>query len=86
MSQFPAALKPSEEDIAKMLACQAHIGSRNSNKFVQPYIWKRRNDGVHIFDLQKTWAKVREKDSFVYLPHVFFAALCRSSPGVSVPS
>jgi len=58
MSQFPAALKPSEEDIAKMLACQAHIGSRNSNKFVQPYIWKRRNDGVHIFDLQKTWAKL----------------------------
>ncbi len=58
MSQFPNALKPSEEDIAKMLACQVHLGSRNSNTAMQTYIYKRRSDGVHIFDLNKTWAKV----------------------------
>jgi hypothetical protein len=29
MSQFPAALKPKEEDIAKMLACSVHIGTKN---------------------------------------------------------
>jgi small subunit ribosomal protein SAe len=59
MSQFPNALKPSEEDIAKMLACQVHLGSRNSNTAMETYIYKRRNDGIHIFDLSKTWAKVR---------------------------
>jgi small subunit ribosomal protein SAe len=58
MSQFPNALKPSEEDIAKMLACQVHLGSRNSNTAMETYIYKRRNDGIHIFDLNKTWAKV----------------------------
>jgi small subunit ribosomal protein SAe len=58
MSQFPNALKPSEEDIAKLLACQAHLGSRNSTRAMETYIFKRRQDGVHIFDLNKTWAKL----------------------------
>lgn len=58
MSQFPNALKASEEDVAKMLACQTHIGSRNSTLNMETYIWKRRNDGVHLFDLSKTWAKI----------------------------
>ncbi len=64
MSQFPNALKPSEEDIAKMLACQVHLGSRNSNTAMETYIYKRRNDGIHIFDLNKTWAKVECVFSF----------------------
>jgi small subunit ribosomal protein SAe len=58
MSQFPAALKPSEEDIARLLACQTHIGSRNVTTEMGVYMWKRRQDGVHIFDLNKTWAKL----------------------------
>jgi len=58
MSQFPNVLKPSEDDIAKMLACQSHIGSRNSNVAMDTYKWKRRADGVYIFDLNKTWAKL----------------------------
>jgi small subunit ribosomal protein SAe len=58
MSQFPNALKPSEEDVAKLLACQTHIGSRNLNAQLSGYVWKRRADGVNIFDLQKTWAKL----------------------------
>lgn len=58
MSQFPNVLKPSEEDIAKLLACQVHLGSRNATQNMETYIWKRRSDGVHIFDLNKTWAKL----------------------------
>jgi len=58
MSQYPQSLKPSEDDIAKMLACQVHIGSRNSSRDMETYIWKRRADGVHVFDLNKTWAKL----------------------------
>jgi small subunit ribosomal protein SAe len=58
MSQFPAVLNPREDDIQKMLACQVHIGSRNLEPAMQRYIWKRRNDGVFLIDLQKTWEKI----------------------------
>jgi len=58
MSQFPAVLNPLEDDIQKMLACQVHIGSRNLEPAMQRYIWKRRNDGVFLIDLQKTWEKI----------------------------
>jgi len=58
MSQFPAVLNPREDDIQKMLACQVHIGSRNLEPAMQRYIWKRRNDGVYLIDLQKTWEKI----------------------------
>jgi small subunit ribosomal protein SAe len=58
MSQFPNVLKPSEEDVAKLLACQVHLGSRNVNVLMETYVWKRRSDGVHVFDLNKTWAKL----------------------------
>lgn len=59
MSQFPAALKPSEQDVAKLLACQCHHGSRNTSQEMRGYIWKRRSDGVNIFDLNKTWQKLQ---------------------------
>jgi small subunit ribosomal protein SAe len=58
MSQFPNVLKASEDDVAKMLACQTHIGSRNITSQMDTYKWKRRADGVYIFDLNKTWAKL----------------------------
>lgn len=56
--QFPPALNPKEDDIAKMLACQVHIGSRNLEPAMERYVWKRRNDGVFLINLQKTWEKL----------------------------
>lgn len=58
MSHFPAVLNPKEDDIAKMLACSVHIGTRNLEPAMERYIWKRRNDGVYIINLQKTWEKL----------------------------
>jgi len=58
MSQFPAALNPKEEDIQKMLAVQTHIGSKNLEPAMERYVWKRRNDGVYVINLQKTWEKL----------------------------
>jgi len=57
-SQYPAALAPKEEDIQKLLATQAHIGTKNLDPAMERYTWSRRLDGVHIFDLQKTWEKL----------------------------
>jgi len=56
--QFPAALNPKEEDIQKLLACQAHIGSKNLEPSMERYVWNRRSDGVYIINLQKTWEKL----------------------------
>jgi small subunit ribosomal protein SAe len=47
-----------EGDITKMLAATVHIGSENSETTMMPYIFKRRNDGVNIINLKKTWEKM----------------------------
>ena len=47
-----------EEDIQKMLSAEVHIGTTNSDFKMKEYIWKRRNDGLHILNLGKTWEKL----------------------------
>jgi len=59
MSQFPAALNPKEEDISKMLATQVHIGTKNLEPSMERYVYKRRNDGIFLINLQKTWEKLQ---------------------------
>jgi len=59
MSQFPASLNLKEDDVHKLLAAQAHIGTRNLDVSMEPYVWKRRSDGVHIINLGKTWEKLQ---------------------------
>lgn len=51
-------MKAQEGDITKMLAATVHIGSENSETTMMPYIFKRRNDGVNIINLKKTWEKL----------------------------
>lgn len=51
-------LKPSNEDMKKMLACNVHLGSRNLEYKMTRYLWKRRLDGVYIMNLQKTYEKI----------------------------
>ncbi|OQS01598.1 40S ribosomal protein SA [Achlya hypogyna] len=47
-----------EEDIQKMLAAMVHIGTRNADAQMGDYIWRRRNDGIHIINVGKTWEKL----------------------------
>jgi len=58
MSQLPAALQPKEEDIKKLLAVGAHIGTQNVDAEMNRYIWRRRPDGVHVINIAKTWEKL----------------------------
>jgi small subunit ribosomal protein SAe len=58
MSQFPAALQPKEDDIKKLLAVGAHIGTTNVNSAMNRYIWRRRPDGIHLINIAKTWEKI----------------------------
>lgn len=58
MSKIPAALNPTEEDISLLLAAQTHIGTKNAEKAMGPYVYKRRADGIHLLNLGKTWEKI----------------------------
>jgi len=51
-------LKLNENDVTKMLAATTHIGSENSETTMEPYVFKRRNDGVNVINLKKTWEKL----------------------------
>jgi small subunit ribosomal protein SAe len=50
--------KPTEQDIQMMLAANCHIGSKNCDSAMLPYIFKRRLDGVHLIHLGKAWEKL----------------------------
>ena len=41
-----------------MLSAGVHTGTRNSDSHMQEYIWRRRNDGVHILNIGQTWEKL----------------------------
>jgi small subunit ribosomal protein SAe len=44
-SKLPSVLAATEEEIQLLLAAQCHIGTKNCDKQMQPYVWKRRADG-----------------------------------------
>merc|ERR1711879_306447 len=58
MSQVPDCLNPTQDDIAKLVACESHTGSTNCDKEMTRYIFKKRGDGVNVFNLLKTWEKL----------------------------
>jgi small subunit ribosomal protein SAe len=49
---------PSQDDIAKMLACNVHIGAKTVDDNMKRYIYKRNATNVHIINLQKTYEKI----------------------------
>lgn len=52
----PLALK--EEDLRLMLAANVHIGTKNADPQMNRYIWRRKQDGIYIINLGKTWEKL----------------------------
>jgi small subunit ribosomal protein SAe len=47
-----------EEDIQKMLVCKTHIGTRNCDKLMRSYVFKRTAEGIHLLNIGKTWEKI----------------------------
>lgn len=41
-----------------LLAAQCHLGSKNLQVHMEPYLWKTRPDGVNVINVGKTWEKV----------------------------
>lgn len=54
-SQLPPVFNPTPQDIEMLLAAQAHLGSKNLQVHMEPYLWKTRPDGVNVINIGKTW-------------------------------
>jgi len=53
------ALSQKEQDIQLMLAAQCHLGTKNMNYQMERYVYKRRNDGIYVINLEKTYEKLQ---------------------------
>jgi len=58
IAALPPPLRPTDDDWAKMLAAHVHLGTKNLDNNMTPYIWKRRADGLYVINLAKTWEKL----------------------------
>ena len=58
MSQVKGHKTLANEDVRKMLVARSQVGTRKCNINIKPYIAGRRPDGIHIFDVSKTWEKI----------------------------
>ncbi|KAG6035052.1 structural constituent of ribosome [Claviceps sp. Clav32 group G5] len=57
-SNLPSVLNATTQDIEMLLAAQTHVGSKNLQVHMEPYLWKTRADGVNIINIGKTWEKI----------------------------
>lgn len=47
-----------DEDLSKILVASAHLGAQNLNYQMEQYVYKRKNDGVCLFNIKKMWEKL----------------------------
>ncbi|KAG8039305.1 hypothetical protein G9C98_003612 [Cotesia typhae] len=47
-----------EDDITKLIAAGAHLGSENVNYQMEQYIYKRRVDRISVINMRRTWEKI----------------------------
>jgi len=59
MSQIPPCMNFNEDDVRKLLACRAHIGTENLDSSMERYVFGRNDNGIHIIDLRKTIEKLQ---------------------------
>nr|XP_043635660.1 40S ribosomal protein SA-like [Erigeron canadensis] len=52
-------LSTKEADVRMMLAAEVHLGTKNCDFQMERYVFKRRNDGIYIINLGKTWEKLQ---------------------------
>ncbi|KAF3071108.1 40S ribosomal protein S0 [Daldinia childiae] len=57
-TNFPASMHATSQDIELLLAAQSHLGSKNLQVHMEPYLWKTRADGVNVLNIGKTWEKI----------------------------
>lgn len=54
-SNLPPIFNATSQDIEMLLAAQCHLGSKNLQVHMEPYLWKTRPDGINVINIGKTW-------------------------------
>lgn len=54
-SNLPSIFNATSQDIEMLLAAQCHLGSKNLQQNMEPYLYKTRTDGVNVINIGKTW-------------------------------
>ncbi|KAJ0107825.1 40S ribosomal protein S0 [Diaporthe amygdali] len=57
-ANLPSVFNATSQDIELLLAAQSHLGSKNLQVHMEPYLWKTRADGVNVINVGKTWEKI----------------------------
>ncbi|TGZ81209.1 ribosomal protein S2 [Ascodesmis nigricans] len=57
-NNLPAIFNATQQDIEMLLAAQCHMGSKNIQVHMDPYLWKTRPDGINLINIGKTWEKI----------------------------
>lgn len=57
-SNLPAIFNATSQDIEMLLSAGAHLGSKNLQVHMEPYLWKTRPDGINVINIGKTWEKI----------------------------
>eukprot|EP01067_Filipodium_phascolosomae_P005168 Filipodium_phascolosomae@DN321_c0_g1_i1.p1 len=47
-----------DEDIRRMVVCESHLGTKNLDHRMTPYVWSRNSEQIHIINLAKTRDKL----------------------------
>jgi small subunit ribosomal protein SAe len=58
MSAAKGPFSLQEEDLTKILVAMAHLGSQNLDYQMEQYVFKRKNNGVCLFNIKKMWEKI----------------------------
>jgi small subunit ribosomal protein SAe len=58
MSSAKGVMSLQEEDLTKILVAMAHLGSQNLDYQMEQYVYKRKNNGVCLFNIRKMWEKI----------------------------
>lgn len=54
-NNLPSVFDATPQDIEMLLSAQTHLGSKNLQVHMEPYLWKTRGDGVNVINIGKTW-------------------------------
>lgn len=76
-SNLPAIFNATSQDVEMLLAAQAHIGAKNLQVHMEPYLWKTRPDGINVINIGKTWYVKPRQKAPLRVP-AGLVALCRA--------
>jgi small subunit ribosomal protein SAe len=57
-SNLPPIFNATSQDIEMLLSAQCHLGSKNLQVHMEPYLFKTRPDGINVINIGKTWEKI----------------------------